>query len=87
MLLRVKVTPNAKKNQIVGWLEDTLKVKIAAPAQKGKANKELIKFLAKELNVSRGEIEITKGYRERNKVIEISSSKQIRLPAKQNKLL
>ena len=40
MRIKVKVTPNASKNKIIGWVNDTLKIKIASPAQKGKANKE-----------------------------------------------
>lgn len=87
MFLKVKVTPNAKKNQIVGWLDDTLKIKISAEAKEGKANKELIKFLAKEFEISKREIEIVKGSKERNKLLKIHNSKRIKLPARQKKLI
>ena len=46
MTLRVKVIPRSAKTEIVGEMADgTLKIKIAAPPEKGKANEELIRFL------------------------------------------
>ncbi|MCF7812428.1 DUF167 domain-containing protein [Candidatus Gracilibacteria bacterium] len=47
--LRVKVSPGMAKNEIAEILEDsenTVKIRIAAPPEKGKANSELCKFLA-----------------------------------------
>ena len=73
MTLKVKITPNAHKNQIIGWLNETLKIKIAAPPQKGKANKELIKFLAKEWNVSKTDIQIVRGFKSSIKILEINN--------------
>jgi uncharacterized protein (TIGR00251 family) len=84
MLLKIKVTPNSSKNKIVGWLNDVLKIRIAAPPQKGKANKELVEFLSEEFKIPKSSIEIKKGYKERNKIIEINSLPK--LPAKQEKL-
>lgn len=47
MMLRVKVIPRSVKTEIVGQMADgTLKVRIAAPPEKGKANEELIRFLS-----------------------------------------
>ena len=71
MKINVKITPNARKNQIVGFLNDILKIKIAAQPQKGKANKELIKFLAKEWNIPKNSIEIAHGFKSSTKVILI----------------
>lgn len=48
---RVKVVPGSPKNEILELMkgeESTLKVRIVAPPEKGKANKMLCKFLAKE---------------------------------------
>src|SRR5690606_13091128 len=44
--LSVKVVPRASRDEIVGWLGDRLKVKIAAPPQDGRANAALEAFLA-----------------------------------------
>ena len=63
MKLALKVTPGAKKNEILGWEDDypqvgrVLKVKIAAPPVEGKANKEIVLFLAKALKVSKSSID------------------------------
>ena len=48
------------------------KVYLTAPPVDGKANQALIKFLAKHYNVSKSSIEIIKGEKSRNKIIEIN---------------
>lgn len=56
---------------IAGWLEDTLKVKVKAPAEKGKANKAVIKVLEKELKLAKGTIHISRGSTSSRKIIEL----------------
>lgn len=52
MTLRVKVIPRSAKTEIVGKMADgTLKIRIAAPPEKNKANDELIRFLAAHYGV------------------------------------
>lgn len=70
-VLVTKVVPNSHQNKIVGWQGKELKIRVAAPPQKGKANKELIKFLAKELNIANNDIEIIKGLTSSRKKILI----------------
>ncbi|NGX60671.1 MAG: hypothetical protein K940chlam9_00138 [Chlamydiae bacterium] len=41
-LLKVKVIPNARQTQVVGWENDHLKVKVTAPPEKGEANRAVI---------------------------------------------
>ena len=72
MILTVHVQPNAKESKIVSWLdENTVKIKIAAPAKQGKANKALILFLAKEFGIPKTSIEIIRGATTRMKHVEI----------------
>lgn len=77
MKLALKVTPGARKNEILGWEDDypqvgrVLKVKIAAPPVEGKANKEIVLFLAKALRVSKSSIELLHGTSGRIKLVEI----------------
>ena len=47
MRLKVKVKPNASRNEIISEKENLLRVNIKAPAKDGKANLKLIKFLKK----------------------------------------
>jgi uncharacterized protein (TIGR00251 family) len=69
--LELKVTPNAGRNAITGWRGDVLQIKIAAPPEKGKANKEVIDFLGRTLGVKKSAIAVIKGETSRNKAIEI----------------
>ncbi len=63
--------PNAARNELAGFSEGVLRVKVAAPPVKGKANKELIAFLAQKLGLSKGDLTILKGHTSRNKLISI----------------
>lgn len=71
MKLQIKVIPSSSKDCIVGWLENTLKIKVKAPADKGKANKAVIKLLEGNLKLAKGSIRITNGTTSGNKIIEI----------------
>lgn len=59
--LKVKILSNSSKNAIVGFENNRLKIKIQAPREKGKANKELIDFLAKFLKIPKTKITIKPG--------------------------
>jgi uncharacterized protein (TIGR00251 family) len=70
--LRVKVVPKSSRNEIVGPMADgTLKVKIAAAPEKGKANAELCAFLAKHYGVPKSAVTIVSG--------ETSTLKRVRI--------
>ena len=73
MLLKVHVVPNAQKNEVIGKTNSFIKVKIAAPPVKGKANKELVRFLAGYFKIKKSAISIKSGLKSRNKIIEIST--------------
>lgn len=71
--LKVKVLPGAGKTVFMGAMSDgTIKIAVAAQADKGKANLELIKFLANELKVYKYQVKIISGLTERIKLIKIS---------------
>ena len=78
--IRVKIIPQSSSQGIVSTLKEsidgkeviTYKIKIKAPPVKGKANDELIKFLAKQLNTSKDNIKIISGKTDRIKLIKIS---------------
>ena len=75
-IISIRVTPNAAGNEIASFADDTLRVKIAAPPVKGKANKELSVFLSRALGVSQSSLAIIKGHTSRNKVIVIEGLSQ-----------
>lgn len=67
----VKVIPNAHNNAIEGVFEGILKVRIQAPPDKGKANEELIAFLAKTLHIPKSHFRLISGHSSRLKKLEI----------------
>ena len=72
MTLRVKVIPRSKRSEIAGELADgTLKVRIAAPPERGKANEALITLLAAEFGVGRESVEIVSGHGSVLKLVRI----------------
>ena len=74
--LSVRVSPNAPKNEITGFVEGVLRVKVAAPPEKGKANRELISFLGRVLDISPGSLDVIKGHTGRSKLIAVSGLSQ-----------
>lgn len=70
--LAIRVTPRAKRNQIVEILpDDTIKIRLTAPPVEGKANEALIAFLAEVLDVPRSHVEIIAGDTGRDKLVSI----------------
>jgi len=70
--LRIKVKPKANKNEITETLDDgTIKITIKAAPEKGKANKALIKFLAKKYKVKKSQVKIVSGQTSQIKLIRI----------------
>lgn len=75
--LKVRITPKSSENKIMEIMEDeTVKIRITAAPEKGKANKELIKFLEKELKkegaCEHPKVTIINGKTDRNKLIKIT---------------
>ena len=71
--LAVQITPNAKKTEVVGVLDEALKLKLQAQPIEGKANEALVKFLAKALGVPRSAVAITHGLTSKRKLVEVAS--------------
>ncbi len=68
---RAKISPGAAKNEFVQVLDDaekTVKIKIAAVPEKGKANKEIVKFFGKEFGCA---CEIVSGAMDSVKLIKL----------------
>ena len=76
MKISLKVQPNATRNELVDFTNSVLKVKVAAPPVKGKANAELIVFLSEILGISKSSLSIVIGHTSRNKTIAIAGLSQ-----------
>ncbi|WP_456433425.1 DUF167 domain-containing protein [Nitratifractor sp.] len=69
--LRIKAQPGASRSEFAGiYGEEALKVRIAAAAVEGAANKELVKFLSKAFKVPKSEIRFKSGETAKIKVVE-----------------
>ena len=71
----VKVRAGAKQSSVDGWViindKEYLKLSIKSPPEKGKANKEIIEYLAEELAIPKSDIEITSGKTSQFKVVSL----------------
>jgi uncharacterized protein (TIGR00251 family) len=70
-IVALRVYPNAKKEIIDGIRDDHLIVRLNAPANEGKANKALVRFMSKMLRVPKSRISLVRGEKNRLKVIRI----------------
>ena len=70
MILEVRVMPGAKKNLLKAEAGG-IKVYLTAPPVDGRANEALVDFLAQYYAIRASRIEIIKGLKSRNKVINI----------------
>lgn len=67
IIVPIKVIPKASCNAIVGWEQEELKVRVRALADKGKANEELIAYLAKTWKIPKSYFSIHSGETSRHK--------------------
>lgn len=78
MRLSVRVIPNAKTTEIVGWQDDVLKIRLAAPPIEGRANEALLRFLAKKLGVPYTSLSFHGGSHGRTKCVKIPEQTDIK---------
>lgn len=71
VIINVHAQPGAKRSAIVGLYGDKLKIAIATPPVDGKANKALIAYIAKTLEIPKSKINIISGESSREKRIRI----------------
>jgi uncharacterized protein (TIGR00251 family) len=69
--LRIRVSPGARRTEIVGRLGDAWKVRVAAAPEKGRANDAVLELLAERLRVAPAELSVVAGRSGRDKVVEL----------------
>jgi uncharacterized protein (TIGR00251 family) len=72
-ILKVRVQPKASRNQIDGYEEGALRLRVTAPPTEGKANTAVIALLAKALGVSKSRLGIVRGHGSRNKTVSVDT--------------
>jgi hypothetical protein len=68
----VKAIPGSSRNGVAGWLGDTLKVRVTAPAERGKANAAVEAIIAEALGISTACARVVAGKASPRKVVEVS---------------
>jgi uncharacterized protein (TIGR00251 family) len=66
-VLEFKVIPGASKTEFADLESEMIRVRVAAPPEKGKANKELIRFIAKSLGIPKANVVLLSGETSRKK--------------------
>ena len=71
MIVRIRVTPRAKKNALAGRMEQEWKLMITAPPVEGRANEACLEFFARGLRIPRTRVRLISGDKSRHKVFEL----------------
>ena len=66
------MAPGARRSEVTGVADGRVRLRLAAPAIEGRANDELIRFLARALGVRRGDVRVASGVRSRRKLVKVS---------------
>lgn len=74
LLLSLHVQPGSKRSELAGRHGDAIKVRVAAPASDGRANRALVSFLAEQFGVPRSHIVVEQGHGGRRKRVRVISA-------------
>ncbi|MHC1701291.1 MAG: DUF167 domain-containing protein [Humidesulfovibrio sp.] len=69
--IRVHVQPGARREELAGLFQDSLKVRLLAPAVDNKANGALVNFMANLLGLKRSQVSLASGHGSRSKSLRI----------------
>jgi len=72
VLIKVKVFPGSRKEELIKKSEDSFEVKIKAKPIRGLANRAVINILSFYFKVAASDVRLVKGFKERNKIFEIT---------------
>jgi uncharacterized protein (TIGR00251 family) len=69
--LSLKAVPGSSRDEVVGWLGDSLKVKVKAPPEKSRANEAVVALLADRLGIDQTSIAVVSGHGSPAKVVAV----------------
>ena len=71
-LINIRVTPHSSRDEISGWEDGVLRVRLKAPPVDGRANEALCRYLASLLGVAVGDVEVVSGAKGRSKRVRVA---------------
>lgn len=71
-VLHVQAQPGAKRSEVAGPIGDALKIRLSAPPIEGRANEELIRFLADLFGAPKRQVQVISGAGSRRKRVRIT---------------
>jgi len=77
LILHVKVQPKASSNAFAEVMGDAIKLRTTAPPVDGKANEQIIAWLAKGFGVAKSNVHLSSGDIARFKTFRIISPKKL----------
>lgn len=76
LLLRVHIQPKASRTKIIGLYDGALKITVCAPPVDGRANREIVQFLAKKLKIPKSDVRVKSGLQSRRKSLELKNIRE-----------
>jgi uncharacterized protein (TIGR00251 family) len=76
LALSLHVQPGAVRTEVAGTHGDALKIRLAAPPVDGKANAELLRFLADAFGVPLRNVTLLRGESSRRKRVRIAAARR-----------
>jgi uncharacterized protein YggU (UPF0235/DUF167 family) len=70
--LKVKVAAGASRDAIDGWLGDTLKLRVTAPPERGKANAAVERLVAEAIGIPNASVTVVSGHTATRKTLELA---------------
>jgi uncharacterized protein YggU (UPF0235/DUF167 family) len=70
--LRLRVSPGAARSEVVGRHGEGWKVRVAANAERGRANEAVLELIAASVAVPRDRVTLVAGGSARDKVVEVA---------------
>ena len=71
-VIRVRVQPRASRDAVVGWREDTLRLRVTAPPLDDRANDAVVLLIARAAGVPRSAVSVVGGERRRDKLVRVA---------------
>ena len=75
-IIKVRLQPGARKQEVLGYSQGVLRVRVTAPPVGGKANTALVDFLARLFKTRSSQVSILRGSRSRDKLLRVEGLSQ-----------